>query len=249
MTAAANRDARGVARARLSWGRMASVFALVAATRESAARWRVLAIACLAHVLHDGCTDMLYLLLPFWQRELALSLTAVGVLKTLYSGAMAVFQVPGGTAGRALGRAPATCRGHADDRLGVYALHWSASPWVLGLLLVAGGLGASVQHPLSSTLVTQEYAGPALRPTLGTYNFAGDVGKVAIPGLVALSILHVGWQGATAIVGVFGVAVAAVLFASLSPIRAGAAPAARAAVVHRLALAEPARRGHLRRCR
>ncbi len=70
---------------------MATVHALVAATRASASRWRVLAIACLAHVLHDGCTDMLYLLLPFWQRELALSLTAVGVLKTLYSGAMAVF--------------------------------------------------------------------------------------------------------------------------------------------------------------
>ncbi len=99
----------------------------------------------------------------------------------------------------------------------VFAFHWAASPLILGLLLVAGGLGASVQHPLSSTLVTREYAGPALRATLGTYNFAGDVGKVAIPGLVALSIVQFGWRGATAMVGVLGVAVAAVLFAALSP--------------------------------
>ena len=50
--------------------------------RMSIPRWRVFGAACLAHVLHDGYSSMLYLLLPFWQRELALSLTQVGILKT-----------------------------------------------------------------------------------------------------------------------------------------------------------------------
>ena len=62
--------------------------------RMSIPRWRVFGAACLAHVLHDGYSSMLYLLLPFWQRELALSLTQVGILKTVYSAAMAFGQVP-----------------------------------------------------------------------------------------------------------------------------------------------------------
>ena len=63
-------------------------------TRIPIPRWRVFGAACLAHVLHDGCSSMLYLLLPFWQTELALSLTEVGILKTVYSAAMAIGQVP-----------------------------------------------------------------------------------------------------------------------------------------------------------
>ena len=30
---------------------------------------------------------------------------------------------------------------------------------LLGLLLIAGGLGASVQHPLASTLISRSYSG------------------------------------------------------------------------------------------
>ena len=37
---------------------------------------------------------MLYLLLPLWQSELALNFAQVGILKTLYSAAMALGQVP-----------------------------------------------------------------------------------------------------------------------------------------------------------
>src|SRR5271156_3075139 len=70
------------------------------ASREAAparrARLRSLVICCAAHALHDGFSDMLYLLFPIWQGELALSLTQVGLLKTVYSGAMASFQMPAG---------------------------------------------------------------------------------------------------------------------------------------------------------
>jgi len=59
-------------------------------------RRRTLTTACAAHALHDGFADMLYLLFPIWQAELALSLTQVGTLRTVYSGAMAIFQIPAG---------------------------------------------------------------------------------------------------------------------------------------------------------
>ncbi len=196
---------------------MSSVNVMIATTRAAASRWRVLGIACLAHMLHDGCSDMLYLLLPFWQRELTLSLTEIGVLKTLYSGAMAACQMPAGRLGERWGERLPLVAGTLLTAAAVFALHWAAAPAVLGLLLVLGGAGASVQHPLASTLVSREYAGPGLRPMLGTYNFAGDIGKVTIPGLVAVLISLAGWRSATEVVGVLGLVTALILFVALAP--------------------------------
>jgi hypothetical protein len=55
---------------------------------------RMLWVACGAHVLHDGFTDTLYVLLPLWQAEFALGYAAVGALRALYTAAMAGLQVP-----------------------------------------------------------------------------------------------------------------------------------------------------------
>jgi hypothetical protein len=49
---------------------------------------RALAVAGGAHLLHDGYTDLIYLLLPIWQPEFSLSYAAVGVLRALHTGTM-----------------------------------------------------------------------------------------------------------------------------------------------------------------
>ncbi len=64
--------------------------------RDNNAGTRTLRICCAVHALHDGLTDMLSVLLPLWQSEFGLSFTAVGLLRAVYTGAMAVFQVPAG---------------------------------------------------------------------------------------------------------------------------------------------------------
>jgi len=202
----------------------------------------VLGTACLAHMLHDGYSDMLYLLFPFWQRELALSLTEIGTLKTLYSGAMAAGQVPAGRLGERWGERLPLVAGTLLTAGVVLALHQAGSALVLGALLVLGGLGASVQHPLSSTLVSRAYDGPRLRTTLGTYNFAGDIGKVVIPGLLALLMAAFGWRAGTGLVGVLGLAVAGVLVTALAPRAAAAAHRDRPLPPPRPPLPEPVRR-------
>src|SRR5271168_2679956 len=78
---------------------------------------RVLAVACGAHALHDGYTDLIYVLLPVWQTEFALSYAALGALRMLYTGAMAGLQMPATVLARrfgtptvlALGTALAAC--------------------------------------------------------------------------------------------------------------------------------------------
>jgi MFS transporter, FSR family, fosmidomycin resistance protein len=205
-------------------------------------RWRVFGAACLAHVLHDGCSSMLYLLLPFWQTELALSFTEVGILKTVYSAAMAIGQVPAGRLGERWSERLPLVAGTALTAAAVFALHWAATPLVLGLLLAIGGLGASVQHPLASTLISKVYGGSALRMKLGTYNFAGDLGKMVIPAVLTILIAAFGWRSGTMSIGVLGLTTAAILLIALPPRAHDPAEEGRHQTLRRPPLAEPLRR-------
>ena len=52
-----------------------------------------------------------------------------------------------------------------------------------------------MQHPLSSTIISRAFATEGRRAALGTYNFAGDVGKFAFGAMVSLLLLAgVSWQ-------------------------------------------------------
>ncbi len=187
---------------------------------------RVLAVACGAHALHDGFTDLIYVLLPVWQSEFALSYAALGLLRMLFAGAMAGLQLPaslvakrmGGPLLLALGTAVA---GGAYLTIGLVG----ASFTVLVLALLAGGSGAATQHPIGSSLVAAAYADTGSRGPLGTYNFAGDLGKMALPAATAWMLGVMPWRSALGAIGTLGL-IAAVLILLLLPrgARIAAAP-------------------------
>jgi MFS family permease len=85
----------------------------------------------------------------------------------------------------------------------------------LAACLVLGGLGASVQHPLGSSLTSRAYEGSGLRAALSTFNFSGDVGKVVLPAATAGLIAAADWKTATIVVGMAGLFVAAAVFAAI----------------------------------
>src|SRR6185436_4430166 len=74
------------------------------------------------------------------------------------------------------------------------------------------GLGASTQHPLASSLIARAFAGPRSLKALGTYNFAGDIGKMTVPAAASLMLVAMPWQPVVAIIGALGFAVAAAVF-------------------------------------
>ena len=191
----------------------------------------VLLTAALTHVLHDGFSDALYVLLPLWAREFALTLTAVGVLKTVYSLGMAAAQVPAGLLAERWGERRLLTAGTAVTALGFAAVATTgAGPVSLVLLLLAAGLGSGVQHPLSSALVSRAYETGPRRAALGTYNFAGDIGKIAVPAAVALVAGLAGWRvasGGYALLGLLGAALIPVVLARLGAGEAGPGRAAR----------------------
>src|SRR2546421_7468177 len=81
---------------------------LIAATlgKIAAPERRTMAVACGAHVLHDGYTDLLYVLLPLWQAPFGLGYAEVGLLRALYVGAMAGVQIPAGALAQRFGGPP-----------------------------------------------------------------------------------------------------------------------------------------------
>jgi MFS family permease len=106
--------------------------------------------------------------------------------------------------------------------LGYVAVATSASGMLpLVVLLAVSGLGSGVQHPLSSSLVAHAYETGPRRAALGTYNFAGDLGKIAVPAAVALAATFVGWRVASGIYGLLGLVGAAVIAVALGRLRAG----------------------------
>jgi MFS transporter, FSR family, fosmidomycin resistance protein len=55
---------------------------------------RALGVACGAHILHDGYTDLVWVALPIWQTEFGLNYAAVGLLRTIYSGTCEMLTSP-----------------------------------------------------------------------------------------------------------------------------------------------------------
>jgi FSR family fosmidomycin resistance protein-like MFS transporter len=79
--------------------------------------------------------------------------------------------------------------------------------------LVIGGIGASVQHPIAANLVAQAFPGRRSRGALATYNFSGDLGKMAFPAATAGLLMLMPWREATMILGIAALAGAAAILA------------------------------------
>ncbi|MCW2248673.1 MFS family permease [Azospirillum fermentarium] len=179
--------------------------------------------ACLAHALHDGYTDGLYAFLPVWQAEFGLSYAALAIVRALYYGTMGGLQIPADRALRGLSPRAALILSTALASAGLLIM---ASPFGFAGLcvgLVVAGIGSSIQHPCGSMLVTVSY-GSASRHPLGIYNFSGDLGKAALPALVAVLLPSLGWQFVLGLMAVLGIALSAALvpLAPAAPIRRAA---------------------------
>jgi len=200
----------------------ARVEAAAGATRRPSA---VLLLACSAHFVHDGFADILYVLLPIWAREFGLAFVQVGAIRTVYTGAMSLFQIPAGLLAERWGERRLLALGTAVTGAGFIAAGSTGGfAALLGVLLIAG-LGSGVQHPLASTLVSTAYETGRRRAALGTYNFSGDLGKIAMPASVGLAAALVGWRTASAASGVLGLVAAGAIFVVLARLSTGARPA------------------------
>jgi MFS family permease len=183
----------------------------------SATARRTLAMAGAAHALHDGYTDLIYVLLPIWQAEFGLDYGMLAALRGIYAGMMAAFQLPAGWLAERLDGRVVLAIGTALAALGYALAGFTGSLVGLCAALAISGAGSSTQHPIASAAVSRAY-GSASRGPLGTYNFTGDLGKAAIPALTSLLLTLMPWRGALWLLASLGVVVAVAVLVFMPPI-------------------------------
>ncbi|KPG95516.1 hypothetical protein AEQ67_20020 [Pseudomonas sp. RIT-PI-q] len=179
---------------------------------DASPRRRTLLAACSAHAVHDGLTDVIYVLLPIWQLQFGLSFAQIGLLRGAYSGTMAGFQLLVSRAAKRWGRERMLVGGTALAGLAYLFVGLADGLQLLLLALMLGGLGASTQHPLASSMVSDTFeAGGGVKEALSQYNFAGDIGKMLIPALVGVLLTVVSWRTSVTLMGLLGLVAAGLL--------------------------------------
>ena len=170
---------------------------------------RTLATCCAVHTLHDGLSDVTYVLLPLLAQGFGLSLAQVGLIRGAHRAAMAAFQIPAGLAGERFGARNLLALGTLVAGVAFFALGQAAGFWAILAALFCAGVGSAVQHPLGSTIISHAYPAEGRRAALGAYNFAGDLGKFAFGAMVsALLIAGISWQAPVVGFGVLAVVTA-----------------------------------------
>lgn len=177
-------------------------------SRDRAQPTRTLTMTGLNHALHDGYTDVIYVLLPIWQTEFALSYGALALLRGLYSGAMAGLQIPTSRLAARIDGKILLALGTMVSALGYALAGLSGGIVGLALALAFAGAGASTQHPLASAAVSRAY-GKSARQPLGIYNFTGDLGKAAIPALISVLLVSMSWRHGVLVLACAGLVVSA----------------------------------------
>ena len=190
-----------------------------------AGRYRTLAVAGIAHALHDGLSDLIYVLLPVWRTEFAASYGMLALLRGLYAGTTAGLQVVAGGAADRFGARPMLVLGTLLAAGGYVLAGFAGSFAGLALALAVSGSGASVQHPVGSAAVSRAY-GDRARGPLGIYNFCGDLGKAGLPAAASLLLMVFPWRGTVRLMACLGFA-AALLVGLLMPAAGHPEPASR----------------------
>lgn len=192
---------------------MRKITSVMKSAASPSLRRRALVAAGTAHATHDGMSDLIYVLLPLWQTQFALSYATAGAMRGIYAGVMAAFQIQASRVAQSVGAKQILVAGTAISGLAYLIAGQSGAIAGLYVALMLGGLGASTQHPLASSMVARANEGDqaASRAALTNYNFAGDVGKMLIPAGVGIALTWFTWQQCASATGLLGIGIAALL--------------------------------------
>ena len=177
---------------------------MTAPAASAPAERRALGVACGAHALHDGYTDLIYVMLPIWQHEFGLGFAALGLMKTVFSGTLAGLSDSVGLAGRTVRRADRARARHRACRLRLLPRRLQQRRRPAGGRAVRGR--ARRQHAASVGVIADRAGLRRARSlkALGTYNFAGDIGKMTLPAAASLLFVVLPWREALVLLGGIG---------------------------------------------
>ena len=166
---------------------------------------RTLLFGSAMHIWSDLYFALMVPLLPLMQEDMDLSLIEVGLLRSVFSGATAVLQIPIGLFAESAGEFWLLIWGNVWVSVGLVGMALSAGFVMLLVVSFFAGLGGGAQHPLASSMVSRAYDDRGRSTAVGTVNFAGDIGKMIAPLLAAVIAVQFGWRTTLWVVGLAGI--------------------------------------------
>lgn len=141
-----------------------------------------LSSGALTHIVQDGLSATINILLPVLAQSFGLSYAQVGLLRGLKSVVQSAVEMGSGWISERMGESQTLATGLVCSGFG-YALMSFAS----GLALVTAGLfvvgvGTALHHAPSSSLIASNFGSKNRSSALGLYNASGDVGKLTLSG-------------------------------------------------------------------
>ena len=200
---------------------------------KSSYRKAALSVGCTAHIVQDGLTATVYVLLPILAQAFGFTYAQVGLFKSLKSLGQAVLEMCSGIVTERVGECRVIFFGLALSGVGYVTLAAAPGALLVMACLLIIGAGTAFQHAPSSALIISAYPATGRRGALGLYNASGDVGKLLFTGCFSLAIAAgLAWRGLSLFYGfvALAAAIAIVLGApTLSTVRTDQAASDQAA--------------------
>jgi MFS transporter, FSR family, fosmidomycin resistance protein len=164
------------------------------------------------HILNDGMEASLLLLLPFIAKDIHISLFQVGILGALVNVFAIIVALQTGRITATLGGLKALIIALAVYSLGLLGVTFAHDFAWLVIMFAVAGLGFGIFHPVAFSLVSSWSSKEKRGSTMGSFTAIGEIGKVALPGLLTLAVVHVGWRKPGLLYAGIGLLVAACLY-------------------------------------
>jgi MFS family permease len=164
-------------------------------------RWTILALVSLSHIVGAAGQYSINTLAPFYQTDLQLTRTQVGLFFTAFYLGMACLSFPAGWLTDRLGVGRTTLGGHLF--LGCFTLAAACAPsfgWTFASFLFAG-LGYSFLNPASTKGVMAWFRSEERATAMGIKQTGVPAGGVVTAVLAPSMVLLIGWRGALAVLG------------------------------------------------
>jgi len=186
-----------------------------------------LAVGCTAHIVQDGLTAAIYVLMPVLAQTFGLTYAQVGLIKGLKSLTQGALEIYSGVLAERIGEGRTLVFGLILSGIGYISVAAAPDPTIVTICLLIVGAGTGFQHSPSSALVSTAYAEGGRRGALGLYNSSGDVGKLGFSGLFSLAIgAGFAWQHISIFLGLLTLAAAGAVAVAARHLRAKSTPSA-----------------------
>lgn len=180
--------------------------------REISRKSKVLLAGSGAHLIQDGLVALQYVLLPILAQAFGLNYTQVGLLRAISHTAMMGLELPSSLLARSLGNLQLLVFGLVCAGGGYVFVSQADDFYTIAFCFLITGIGAAFQHSISSAMISDAFDPIQRRKALGSYNAAGDAGKLCFTGLFGvLTGLSMSWQLVIFILGMISVLFAVLL--------------------------------------